>query len=245
MKMMYPIIASFSEDLVNLVDELSSKDMGVDIKNVAFRFTADVIGSVGFGIDCNALKDENAEMLKMGDFFDIRDTKTRLNFFFVGVFPEVAKKLKMKLTPDYMTEFFMRIVKETYDYRLNNDVNRNDFMSLLMQIKKYGKLREDESEVVGDMTFNEMAAQACKNQICSQLLEPFSNFDYISVIFFAAGFETSSTTIQMSLYELAYRPEIQNKLREEITKVSAKHNGVITYEALNEMTYLDQIVNGA
>lgn len=160
--MMYPIISSFSEDFVNLVNELSSNEEGIDIKNVSMRFTADVIGSCGFGIECNALKDENSEMLKMGDFFDIRDMKTRLNFFFVSVFPEIAKKLKMKLTPDYMTEFFMRVVKETYEYRQNNEVNRNDFMSLLMQIKKHGKLHEDESEVVGGMTFNEMAAQACR-----------------------------------------------------------------------------------
>lgn len=162
MKMMFPIIASFSKDLVNLVDELSSNESGIDIKNVSTRFTADVIGSCGFGIDCNAMKDENSEMLKMGDLFEIRDIKTKFNFFFVNVFPEIAKKLKMKLTPGYMTEFFMRVIKQTYDYRQNNEVNRNDFMSLLMQIQKYGKLKEDESEVVGQMTFNEMAAQACK-----------------------------------------------------------------------------------
>lgn len=160
--MMFSIIASFSEGLVNLVDDLTSNELGIDIKDVSMRFTADVIGSCGFGIECNALKDENSEMLKMGGFFDIRDVKTRLNFFFVNVFPEIAKKLKMKLTPTYMTEFFMRVIKETYDFRQNNDVNRNDFMSLLMQIKKYGKLHEDESEAVGQMTFNEMAAQACK-----------------------------------------------------------------------------------
>jgi cytochrome P450 family 6 len=163
MKMMFPIIASFSKDLVNLVDELSSNELGIDIKNVCTRFTADVIGSCGFGIDCNAMKDENSEMLKMGDFFDIRDLKTRMNFFFVNVFPEVAKKFKMKLTPDYMTEFFMRVIKQTYDFRQTNEVNRIDFMSLLMQIQKYGKLKDEESEVVGQMTFNEMAAQACKH----------------------------------------------------------------------------------
>lgn len=161
--MMFPIIASFSEDLVNLVEELSSNEHGIDIKNVSMRFTADVIGSIAFGIECNALKDENTEMLKMGDFFDIRDMKTRLNFFFVNVFPSIAKKLKMKLTPDYMTEFFMRVVRETYEYRQSNEVNRNDFMSLLMQIQKHGKLHDDESEVVGQMTFNEMAAQACNS----------------------------------------------------------------------------------
>lgn len=157
--MMYPIIASFSKDLVTLVDELASDANGIDIKNVCTRFTADVIGSCGFGLECNAMKDESSEMLKMGDFFDIRDIKVRMNFFFVNVFPVIAKKFKMRITPDFINEFFMRVIRQTYDYRTNNEVNRNDFMSLLMQIQKFGKLKDDEVET-GTLTFNEMAAQA-------------------------------------------------------------------------------------
>jgi cytochrome P450 family 6 len=66
----------------------------------------------------------------------------------------------------------------------------------------------------------------------------------VSVIFFTAGYETSSTTIQMALFELGYRPHIQDKLRNEITRVLEKHNGEITYEALAEMSYLEQVING-
>lgn len=225
MKMMYPIIQSYSQNLIDLVEELSGNDRnGFDIKNVCTRFTADVIGSCGFGLECNALKDENSEMLKMGEFFDIRDPWVRFNFFFVNIFPNFAKRFNMKITPKFITDFFMPMIQQTYDYRLNNDVKRNDFMSLLIQIMKNGKLNDDEGISTGGMTFNELAAQA--------------------FLFFVAGFETSSTTMTFALYELAYRKEIQEKLRREVIEVEKRHNGEISYEAIAEMTYLDQVVNG-
>jgi hypothetical protein len=58
------------------------------------------------------------------------------------------------------------------------------------------------------------------------------------------GFETSSTSMTMALFELAYRHEIQEKLRTEVEEVSARHGGKITYDAIAEMPYLDQVVNG-
>jgi len=160
--MMHSVLTPFSKSLVELVDELSLNASGIDIKNVCTRFTADVIGSCGFGLDCNAMKDESSEMLRMGEFFDIRDLRTRVNFFFVNVFPNFAKKFRMRMTPDFINDFFMRIIKQTYEFREQNqgEVNRNDFMNLLIQIMKYGKLKDDETETVGTLTFNEMAAQA-------------------------------------------------------------------------------------
>lgn len=159
MKLMYPIIQAYSQDLVNLVDELSSNNTdGFDIKNVCTRFTADVIGSCGFGLECNALKEENSEMLKMGEFFDMKDPWVRLNFFFVNIFPNFAKRFNMKVTPKFITDFFMPMIQQTYDYRVKGDVNRNDFMSLLVQIMKNGKLNDEEGS--DTLTFNELAAQA-------------------------------------------------------------------------------------
>jgi cytochrome P450 family 6 len=63
-------------------------------------------------------------------------------------------------------------------------------------------------------------------------------------VFFIAGFETSSTTMTFCLYELAINPDIQEVLRNEIDTVLEKHEGNISYEAIQEMTYLENVVAG-
>jgi cytochrome P450 family 6 len=62
--------------------------------------------------------------------------------------------------------------------------------------------------------------------------------------FLAAGFETPGTTMSFALYELAMHPDIQHRLRAEIIRVMAKHQGVLTYEGIQEMSYLDMVVSG-
>ena len=65
-----------------------------------------------------------------------------------------------------------------------------------------------------------------------------------AVVFFIAGFETSSSTIAFGLYELAQNQEIQDKLREEIRNVHEKNKGVLTYTDVKEMKYLDKVFKG-
>jgi cytochrome P450 family 6 len=62
--------------------------------------------------------------------------------------------------------------------------------------------------------------------------------------FFVAGFETSSTAITLCLYELALNPEIQERVRNEIDTVLEKHGGILIYDCLFEMEYLEKVVDG-
>ena len=63
-------------------------------------------------------------------------------------------------------------------------------------------------------------------------------------VFFAAGFETSSTAISNALYELALHEEVQKKLREEIKEFDQKTDGKWRYETIKKMTYLDKVFKG-
>lgn len=83
-------------------------------------------------------------------------------------------------------------------------------------------IKADESQKT--FTLNEMAAQ--------------------TFVFFAAGFETSSTTLSYCLYELSKAPEIQQRVHDEIDRVLTQHNGQITYESISEMKYLESCIDG-
>ena len=62
--------------------------------------------------------------------------------------------------------------------------------------------------------------------------------------FFAAGFDTTSTSISYCLYELALKKNIQDRVREEIKLTKSKYNGVIDNEFLNDLHYLDMVIAG-
>lgn len=62
-------------------------------------------------------------------------------------------------------------------------------------------------------------------------------------VFFLAGFETSSTMATYCLYELALHQDMQDKVRREIDETLEKYGG-LTYDGVNEMTYLHKVVQG-
>ncbi len=63
-------------------------------------------------------------------------------------------------------------------------------------------------------------------------------------IFFIAGFDTTSATTSLTMYELTKNHDIQEKVYQEVQDVLNRHNGEVTYESIAEMTYLDKVVNG-
>lgn len=226
MKMMFNTVRDVGEKFVTTlgVESGAALNNEVEIKDIAARYTTDVIGSCAFGLDMSSLEDPKSIFRAHGKkLFD--DPKHSAAFIQLCLmFKGLAKKMHVTLFHKDSTDFFLKIVKETIEYRDKNNVKRKDFMHLLMQLMKKESL-EGESDVVGEkLTVEQVAAQA--------------------FMFFLAGFETSSTAMCYTLYELSQNQEVQDKARDEVRKVLSQHDGQFTYDAMMDMHYVDNCLSG-
>ncbi|XP_039483715.1 probable cytochrome P450 6a20 [Drosophila santomea] len=220
MKSMFPTILTVGDELIRVFDQtVSASSESTEITHLLARFTADVIGSCAFGLDCHSLSNPKAEFVQMGTAaITERRYGKSMDLLLFGA-PQLAAKLRMKATVQKVEDFYMNIIRDTVDYRIKNNVKRNDFMDMLIEMK----LKYDNGDKANGLTFNEIAAQA--------------------FIFFLAGFETSSTSMGFALYELASNQDVQDKLRIEIDAVMKKHNGKLDYDSMRELTYLEKVID--
>ncbi|XP_055697226.1 probable cytochrome P450 6a14 [Phlebotomus papatasi] len=219
MKMMFPLVIGQAKNLQKYIDKHITESP-TEFKNACIRFTADVIGISAFGLECRALSDEDSEILKVGkQFFSFNTALKQIKFFFSMVCEDWARQLGLRFNNPEMEEFFMRVIKETVKQREAGIIDRNDFMKHLLEIKNFPK----DDDVLNNLTFNELAAQA--------------------FVFFFAGFETSSTTMEFTLCNFALYPVYQKRARQEVRDVMKKYNGELTYEAVQDLTYLRQCID--
>lgn len=60
---------------------------------------------------------------------------------------------------------------------------------------------------------------------------------------FLSGLETTSVQMCLIAHELATHPKVQTKLQEEIDRTLRRHNGNLTYNIVNNMKYLNAVLN--
>jgi cytochrome P450 family 6 len=224
MKMMFQTLVDCEPNLLQKIENDRVAKVPTDIKEALGCFTTDIIGSCAFGLDFNTFAEENSPFREYGRKVFTFNTSRLLKLFLASTFPKTAHALGIALTQKDISKFFSKVVKDTVSYREKNNYTRKDFLQLLIDLKN-NKLAEDEGykHDGNTLSIDEIAAQC--------------------FVFFIAGFETSSTTMTFAMYELSKHQELQDKVRDEVNTVLAKHEGKITYEAIQEMKYMDQVIN--
>ncbi|XP_043279162.1 cytochrome P450 6A1-like [Venturia canescens] len=218
LKQMFYLLAECGEHLEKYVEKLTARNKPIECRELTAKFTTDVIGHCAFGLKMNALADEESEFRRMGRNVFAPNWRNFIRLRIRESAPWLYDMIGRFIFQSEITLFFMRIMKETMEYRKKNSIVKHDFIDLIMELK-------DHPDKVGDMELTDAI-------LTSQLF-----------VFFLAGFETSSTTMSHALYELAQNQLIQDKLRSEIQNELSRNNGVLNYEAVKSMKYLDMVFN--
>lgn len=145
-KMMFDIVAQIG-DKVEIIDREASKDNhSLETKSVFSRFTTDGIASCAFGIDSNSLDNKTSKFFEMGT--KALGPQSFLKRHIVTHNRKLGNFLRIVLNSREIIDFYLGVVQGTIQYRKDNpQVQRNDFMSLLLNLKD------------PELTFNQVAAQ--------------------------------------------------------------------------------------
>jgi cytochrome P450 len=78
------------------------------------------------------------------------------------------------------------------------------------------------------------------------LIKDLDDLDIVSqaFTFFLGGFETVATAMSYASLALAAHPEIQDRLRAEVDAAFQQSGGTITYEAVQNLKYMDMVLSG-
>lgn len=139
MKLMIPTMVDISKKFVKRLGEDLKNGNNLDLSDYFFRFTIDIIGSCAFGIDCNSLNDRNSEFLRMGKRIFNQSKGRLVKLIFVTMFRELAYKLRMTWTLKDVADFYSQLVTDMVIHREERNIQKNDFLNLLIQLKNKGK----------------------------------------------------------------------------------------------------------
>ncbi|XP_014250631.1 probable cytochrome P450 6a14 isoform X1 [Cimex lectularius] len=231
LKSMYGLMTDIANNLMKAIDR--EKTECLELKDVLGRFSMDVIGSFAFGMDANTLADPECKFRKMGKkTFDF-NFKQFLKFMFITNFPGISKKYGLPFNPKDIRDYFVNVIKDTIDYRVEKKVRRNDFLDLMLQLREKGSVEittkdpSDDYLAISNETYTTDKFEVTDDLMVGQ-----------AFVFLTAGFEATAIIMNMTFYQLSKNPGIQERVREEINE-KVREYGSLSFDSVKDMTYLD------
>ncbi|XP_075167814.1 uncharacterized protein LOC142239971 [Haematobia irritans] len=220
LKYMYPLLQIVAQSLENNLQRKGEKFVE-DFKQLSTQFTTDSVATTIIGYESNALQNIQdpiyLEALELVKF----NFRRAISWMVLLFMPQLSELFQAKICYQHTYDNFRKSVREVVTQRERTGHKRNDLIDIYVTLKEMAQLAgEDES-----YTMDSLTAQ--------------------TIMLLSGGFETSSTMISSTLYELALQPDILERLRSEILDYLIADDGQISYERLNEMEYLRMVVEEA
>lgn len=252
---LFPLISDSCDKLSDYMKTISvKKDM--EAKALAARYTTQTVIRCSFSIDSQCFTDIKSEFRDMGKKIFQPTTLGGIKLMlmsicpilrdvlpFAWVYPAVIKASSWetdfsiesiyRFVPSEVDSWFRELIQELKESRLKSPPPHEDlFQMLLNSVDKNGKKSPQKPKLLASHYFSLIYADINDVELAGYALS-----------LFVEGFETSSSVLGFAIYEMARNPDIQERLYEEIADVLAKHDGNFTFDALQEMEYLDMVIH--
>ncbi|CAL8086073.1 unnamed protein product [Orchesella dallaii] len=204
------------------------------------QYTIDVIAAAVFGMKAGTIQNPKSPFAQMATRLSEPTKWQMLKFTLFLQFPKIALKLfKFKVMDEEALNFFEGILGKGLKARMSGSTTkRNDFLQLLVEAKK-GELKAEGKD---ELSSFEKEAQIEGNASVEKkqwLTEQVMNSQ--SLVFFIAGFSTTSNSITFTAYALAVHHDVQDKLRKELGKI-VKPDGSLDYDELTTLPYMEMVI---
>ncbi|EDV44045.1 uncharacterized protein Dana_GF16231 [Drosophila ananassae] len=214
--------------LNSLLPAKGSKE--VELKALMATYAVDIIASTIFGLDVDSFADPNnvflgiSKTINRNTFTDV--VRGTTSFLYPGL-----EKLFVRLGwKQDAIEGMRELASQTIDLREKNNIVRKDLLQLLLQLRNQGEISTDDSVWTAENSKQGLKSMS-KDLIAGQLF-----------LFYAAGFETTASTASFTLFELSQNPEAMARAQEDVRSAIASHGGKLTYDAIQDMKYLEACV---
>ncbi|XP_019644909.1 PREDICTED: cytochrome P450 3A29-like [Branchiostoma belcheri] len=227
LKQMSPHLERCAANFISKLDENCQDGTVFDMKKLTGAFSLDVTSSTAFGVDVDSLNNpDNPLVWSAKNMFDFSFYNPLV--LIVILFPQLAWILEF-CGVNFMNKKSITYFSDAVDHAINmkrevSDKERPpDFLQLA--------LAAHNEELDNGVSANTAKWGISKKEIKGN-----------AVLFWAAGYESTSNTIALTAYNLALHQEAQDRCIEEIDAVIKKH-GVLDYKAIHELPYLEMCIN--
>lgn len=236
-------------------------------KNELMSLNLDVIGKTFFDLDLNTYRDKASEFYKRAFAFAEFDVAWAMIYFLI---PKIVREwFKIDLTREYKYEFFSKLSrKRIHELRAlkRSDgapsvptAKQNNFVQHLIDARLqdtgdqsiYTAEDDNEAHFNDQMNHNQLEKVHEKQQTSKGI--KFRQFEDLEieaqmVFFFLAGFETTSSSSTMVIYELSHNLNLQERVYQEIRDAlnpgeAAANDFANQYTKLMELQLLDAFIS--
>jgi len=220
-KKMTAVIMDHTDKVVAKYNKEAQHGITVEAKRVFSEVTLGIIAQSAFGIQIDHLNDkdpfvENA-IAMFGDIFEGQSPSMLLPVVLPQLFSQPI------LNPEPL-QFCIDVLNNVVHQRAQTDQKYNDFLEMFSQTLP------NCTKVEAGQTVKAWTGEELDEIIRGQALE-----------FLIDGYETTSQTMSLLVYELAKRPDIQQKLYDQVKEKLDIH-GQVTHDMIIELPYMEQII---